>query len=201
MEPVRIVTRTTENRTEPEPRTQNRFVTEAIDKRERGNGTFADDLNSDRVDSIGSIVVGADCEIRWIDCSIEQMSGKLSARESGKAKHNFPGSERGIWNFTLWPINDNNERETLNRSRTNRLYSGCEKHADLVPRNPINNATNPRNSHPKMGKMCQYKQKRSTQNWANLGSLFGSVWETTCGTLPVCAQLRMSCGGLSSTCG
>lgn len=64
MEPVRIVTRTSENRTEPEPRTQNRFVTEAIDKRERGNGTFADDLSSDRVDSIGSIVVGADCEIR-----------------------------------------------------------------------------------------------------------------------------------------
>lgn len=34
MEPVRIVTRTSENRTEPEPRTQNRFATEAIDKRE-----------------------------------------------------------------------------------------------------------------------------------------------------------------------
>lgn len=54
MESVRIVTRTEQNITEPEPRTQNRFATETIDKRERGNGTFADDLSSDRVVFIGS---------------------------------------------------------------------------------------------------------------------------------------------------
>lgn len=53
MESVRIVTRTEQNITEPEPRTQNRFATETIDKRERGNGTFADDLSSDQVVFIG----------------------------------------------------------------------------------------------------------------------------------------------------
>lgn len=152
MEPVRIVTRTVENSAEQnrnqEPRTGSRqklLIRESV-------GMELLRMISALIELIPLDLVGADCEIRWINCSIEQMSGKLSARESGKAKHNFPGSERGIWNFTLWPINDNNERETLNRSRTNRLYSGCEKHADLVPSNPINNATNPRNSHPKWEK-------------------------------------------------